>query len=92
MEVGQPQMNVHELIDTTKTLVDGTRACWRWIKGLQPTILFYQMAYELGLYRGQYEVLAHYAALCQEAGLVPIVEQEMLMDVEHTLERRCEVY
>ncbi|BBP00826.1 class I fructose-bisphosphate aldolase [Sulfuriferula nivalis] len=29
--------------------------------------------------------LARYAALCQEAGLVPIVEPEILMDGEHTL-------
>lgn len=32
-------------------------------------------------------VLARYAALCQEAGLVPIVEPEVLMDGEHTLTR-----
>jgi fructose-bisphosphate aldolase class I len=31
--------------------------------------------------------LARYAALCQEAGLVPIVEAEVLMDGEHPLER-----
>jgi len=31
--------------------------------------------------------LARYAALCQEAGLVPIVEPEVLMDGEHTLEQ-----
>jgi fructose-bisphosphate aldolase class I len=31
--------------------------------------------------------LARYAALCQEAGLVPIVEPEVIMDGEHTLER-----
>ena len=31
--------------------------------------------------------LARYAALCQEAGLVPIVEPEVLMDGEQTLER-----
>ena len=31
--------------------------------------------------------LARYAALCQEAGLVPIVEPEVLMDGEHTLVR-----
>jgi fructose-bisphosphate aldolase class I len=31
--------------------------------------------------------LARYAALCQEAGLVPIVEPEVLMDGKHTLER-----
>lgn len=31
--------------------------------------------------------LARYAALCQEAGLVPIIEPEVLMTGEHTLER-----
>ena len=31
--------------------------------------------------------LARYAALCQEGGLVPIVEPEVLMDGEHTIER-----
>ncbi len=35
--------------------------------------------------------LARYAALCQEAGLVPIVEPEVLMDGEHTLERCAEI-
>jgi fructose-bisphosphate aldolase, class I len=33
--------------------------------------------------------LGRYAALCQEAGLVPIVEPEVLMDGSHTIER-CE--
>jgi fructose-bisphosphate aldolase class 1 len=31
--------------------------------------------------------LARYATLCQEAGLVPVVEPEVLMDGAHTLER-----
>ena len=31
--------------------------------------------------------LARYAALCQEAGLAPIVEPEVLMDGDHTLEQ-----
>jgi fructose-bisphosphate aldolase class I len=35
------------------------------------------------------DALARYAALCQEQGLVPIVEPEVLMDGSHTLER-CE--
>jgi len=35
--------------------------------------------------------LARYAALSQEANLVPIVEPEVLMDGEHTLERHFEV-
>jgi fructose-bisphosphate aldolase class I len=33
------------------------------------------------------QALARYAALCQEAGLVPIVEPEVLMTGGHTLER-----
>jgi len=36
-------------------------------------------------------ILARYAALCQEAGLVPIVEPEVLMDGEHTMEQCFEV-
>jgi len=35
--------------------------------------------------------LARYAALCQEAGLVPIVEPEVLMDGGHSMERCREV-
>jgi fructose-bisphosphate aldolase class I len=37
------------------------------------------------------QALARYAALCQEAGLVPVVEPEVLMDGDHTLERCGEV-
>ena len=33
------------------------------------------------------QALARYAALCQEAGLVPVVEPEVLMEGEHSLER-----
>ncbi|HLN48530.1 MAG TPA: class I fructose-bisphosphate aldolase [Steroidobacteraceae bacterium] len=35
------------------------------------------------------QALARYAALCQEAGIVPIVEPEVLMDGGHSLQR-CE--
>ncbi len=35
--------------------------------------------------------LARYAALCQEAGMVPIVEPEVLIDGDHTIERCFEV-
>ena len=35
--------------------------------------------------------LARYAALCQEAGIVPIVEPEVLQDGAHTIERSYEV-
>jgi len=35
--------------------------------------------------------LARYAALCQEEGIVPIVEPEVLMDGDHTMERCFDV-
>src|SRR5213593_2625028 len=37
------------------------------------------------------EALARYAALCQEAEMVPIVEPEVLMDGGHSIERHFEV-
>jgi fructose-bisphosphate aldolase, class I len=37
------------------------------------------------------EVLARYAAVCQEQGIVPIVEPEVLMDGGHSIERCAEV-
>jgi len=37
------------------------------------------------------QTLARYAALCQDAGLVPIVEPEVLMDGKHTLGQCSEV-
>ena len=37
------------------------------------------------------QALARFAALCQEANLVPVVEPEVLMDGEHTLERCFEL-
>ena len=38
------------------------------------------------------ECLARYAAICQEAGVVPIVEPEVLMDGDHTMARSAEVH
>ena len=37
------------------------------------------------------EVLARYAAICQSLGIVPIVEPEVLIDGDHTIERCFEV-
>src|SRR5438270_8126915 len=37
------------------------------------------------------EVLARYAAICQQEGIVPIVEPEVLIDGEHSIERCHEV-
>jgi fructose-bisphosphate aldolase class I len=40
-----------------------------------------------GCIEANMHALARYAALCQEVGLVPVVEPEVLMDGDHTLER-----
>lgn len=37
------------------------------------------------------ESLARYAAICQEAGVVPIVEPEVLMDGDHSIDRCAQV-
>jgi fructose-bisphosphate aldolase class I len=44
----------------------------------------------LGL-KANAEMLARYAAVCQAEGIVPIVEPEVLMDGDHTLQRAAEV-
>jgi fructose-bisphosphate aldolase, class I len=41
--------------------------------------------------RANAHALARYAALCQEAAIVPIVEPEVLMDGDHSIERCAEV-
>jgi len=41
--------------------------------------------------RANAHALARYAALCQEPGLVPIVEPEVLMDADNTIERCYDV-
>jgi fructose-bisphosphate aldolase, class I len=44
-----------------------------------------------GAIKANAHALARYAALCQEANIVPIVEPEVLMDGDHTIERCYEV-
>jgi len=41
----------------------------------------------LGCIEANAEALARYAALCQEAGLVPVIEPEVLMTGDHSMER-----
>jgi fructose-bisphosphate aldolase class I len=56
---------------------------WRTVIGISDTI-----PTEYGMKINAFNQ-AQYAAYCQEAGLVPIVEPEVLMDGDHTIER-CE--
>jgi fructose-bisphosphate aldolase class I len=45
----------------------------------------------IGCIEANAHALARYAALCQEAGLVPMVEPEVLLDGNHSIERCFEV-
>ena len=60
-------------------------AKWRAVYNVGP-----QLPSRLAL-QANAEALARYAAICQEQGLVPIVEPEVLMDGEHSIERCAEV-
>jgi len=57
-------------------------AKWRAIIAIEGDRLPTRFAIEANAH-----ALARYAALCQEAGLVPIVEPEVLIDGDHTIER-----
>jgi fructose-bisphosphate aldolase class I len=60
-------------------------AKWREVYGItdrNPTLL--------GI-KANAEVLARYAAICQQEGIVPIVEPEVLIDGDHSIERCHEV-
>lgn len=61
-------------------------AKWRAVIAIDGTRLPTRLALEANAH-----ALARYAALCQEAGFVPIVEPEVFMDGDHTLERCFEV-
>lgn len=73
------------LADRLKTYIEqGARfAKWREVYPITAT-----NPTQLGLYANA-ERLAHYAATCQELGVVPIVEPEVLMDGDHDIDR-CE--
>jgi fructose-bisphosphate aldolase, class I len=73
--------------------LDGLRARLEEYRGLGARFAKWRATYSIGDGRpSEYCVwtnahaLARYAALCQEAGLVPIVEPEVLMDGGHSLE------
>jgi fructose-bisphosphate aldolase, class I len=61
-------------------------AKWRAVIAIEGESLPSRRAIELNAH-----ALARYAALCQEAGVVPIVEPEVLMDGDHPIERSEEV-
>jgi fructose-bisphosphate aldolase, class I len=64
----------------------GAKFCkWRAVIDIGPGIPTYNCIHANG------HALARYAALCQEEGLVPIVEPEVLMDGDHDIDRCYQV-
>ncbi len=60
-------------------------AKWRAVYNISPTL-----PSRLAI-RANADALARYAAICQEQGIVPIVEPEVLMDGDHSMARCAEV-
>lgn len=76
--------------------LDGLRARLQEYSGLGAKFAKWRAVIDIGdgiptdfAIRANAHALARYAALCQEIGIVPIVEPEVLMDGGHTL-ARCE--
>ena len=84
---GHPQEKITEGLDGLRSRLQeyvgmGARfAKWRGVFALGERIP------SRGCIEANAQILALYAALCQENGIVPIVEPEVLMDGDHTLER-----
>jgi len=83
-EITQGLDGLAERLKTYKT--QGARfAKWREVYAIterNPTLLGIE---------ANAEMLARYAAVCQEQGFVPIVEPEVLLDGDHSLQRCAEV-
>jgi fructose-bisphosphate aldolase class I len=79
--------------ETVTEGLDGLRERFAEYSGLGARFAKWRATYSIGGGRPSEEcvwvnahALARYAALAQEAGIVPIVEPEVLMDGEHTIE------
>ena len=84
---GHPQEKITEGLDGLRARLQdyvgmGARfAKWRAVFAIGERIP------SRGCIEANAQILALYAALCQENGLVPIVEPEVLMDGDHSMER-----
>ncbi len=84
---GHPGEKVTEGLDGLRTRLKGyfeigaRFAKWRAVIAADDSLP------TMGCLEANAQALARYAALCQEVGLVPIVEPEVLMDANHSLER-----
>ena len=91
LDAGHPGEKVTEGLDGLRDRLQeyfqmGARfAKWRAVITIGPGIPSW------GCIEANAHALARYAAMCQAEGLVPVVEPEVVMDGDHTLETCCEV-
>ena len=88
----------HAQGETVTEGLDGLRARLEEYRGLGARFAKWRATYSItDELPSQYcewtnaHALARYAALCQEAGIVPIVEPEVLMDGDHSIDRSAHV-
>ena len=78
--------------------LDGLRERLVEYRGLGAKFAKWRAVIDIGAGTPSYEcisanahALARYAALCQDEGIVPIVEPEVLMDGDHDIDRCCKI-
>ena len=86
---GSPGETVTEGLDGLRDRLAEYRAMGARFAKWRAVIRITDALPSLGCVSANAHALARYAALCQEQGVVPIVEPEVLMDGSHTIER-CE--
>ncbi len=86
---GFPGEQITEGLDGLRARLDTYRARGARFAKWRAAIAIGDRTPTRGCIHANSHALARYAAVCQEVGLVPIVEPEVLMDGGHTIER-CE--
>jgi fructose-bisphosphate aldolase class I len=84
---GHPGEKVTEGLDGLRARLDEYRGLGARFAKWRAVITIGDEIPSAGCIRANAHALGRYAALCQEAGLVPIVEPEVLMDADNTIER-----
>jgi fructose-bisphosphate aldolase class I len=86
---GSPEETVTEGLDGLRDRLAEYRGMGAGFAKWRAVIRIFELRPSPACVSANAHALARYAALCQEAGLVPIVEPEVLMDGSHPIER-CE--
>jgi len=88
---GHPGEKITEGLDGLRDRLDGYRKLGAPFAKWRAVITIGDGLPSRGCISANCHALARYAALCQEAGMVPIVEPEVLLDGDHSIDRCYEV-